>query len=465
MKKKHVFPIISAVVIVVIGIILFVPSKKRTGVNDYLTDLPNSKPHHHVSPDGDIISHTHVYDKPTRGKSKEMLTDKAKYGIAPVLATTPIKKKHRIQKAWEKLDLIAIKRDRQPYSIKEMNDMWWSELYGKENKWIEAIYPRDEWLQRYMDLGYPFLDISAYKTALHHRKELERKSEEFHNLEPVDPEDPDYTHKVRALRWIGIPTETHISWEEYEENFMKRKVVYLNAFEDARQDDPNFGGGFYTIDGGMIPLKENTSYVHIDPDTGMTKVVGKQLTSEEQYTLTMFGIVPEGMKVVYTDKSGIPLPSDMKPRFYERAMAQLDIAEQQVLQQIADHDALFNQAENGQEKKPIVVEKQHEHPHPHENMPPTHKTERPGTQQKMPPQFGKNFLPPVPTEPHDPVQVQKWFEELILLHGGDLPKDLKALQDVIIELGAIRKLGEETIPKPPPRPLERPTPPNTPSDQ
>ena len=464
MKKQNVY-LILLIAIVIICVALFTIMQRPGEVHDHLANLPESKSHQHVSPDGAIMSHTHAYDKPIQDKLEEVSSHTAKDDILPITVTTPSKKKHRIQKAWEKLDLVTIKRDRQPYSIKEMNDMWWSELYGKQNKWIEDIYPRDEWLQRYMDLGYPFLDISNYKTALYQRKELERRREEFHNSEPIDPEDPDYTHKIRALRWIGIPTETHISWEEYEKNFMKRKVVYLNAFEDARQANPNFGGGIYTIDGGMMPFKENTSYIHVDMDTGFTKVVGKQLTREEQHTLTMFGIAPKAIKVIYTDKDGKPLPPDVKPRFYERAMAQLDAAEKQVVKQIVDHDVLFKQVENkiGQKTKPIVGETQHEHPH--EEVSPTHTTQRPDTRRNRPPQVENNARPPLPDAPHDSAQIERWFDELVLLHGGDLPKDLKALQTVITELKAIRKAGEEKISDSPRRPPERRTPPKTPSEQ
>ena len=89
----------------------------------------------------------------------------------------------------------------------------------------------------------------------------------------------------------------------------------------------------------------------------------------------MFGIAPKGFKVVYTDKNGVPLPADMKPRFYERAMAQLEAAEQQVLQQIADHNALFNgtDAATGQKTTSIAgKETQHMHTRPEDDEAPTH---------------------------------------------------------------------------------------------
>ncbi len=83
-------------------------------------------------------------------------------------------------------------------------------------------------------------------------------------------------------------------------------------------------------------------------------------------------------------------------------------------------------------------------------------------------QFPPEILPPEPPGPHN---IQQWFEMLQIIHGGELPNDLKELQEVIKELEAIRKIGREMAPQPPPRPPERSippkrsTPPRTPSEQ
>ena len=76
----------------------------------------------------------------------------------------------------------------------------------------------------------------------------------------------------------------------------------------------------------------------------------------------------------------------------------------------------------------------------------------PQPSRKRPPVLDKNGQPPRPLEPQDPAQIEKWFEALILLHGGDLPKDLKALQKITQELKAIRREGEQKIPPKPTRP-------------
>ena len=451
-NKKRYIVFTCLTVLAIVGMTIFIVHKRNLSPLESF-QIPLSKSHQHTSPDGKVVQHTHRYEQPTEQSIGVPETE---------TPDTDYMKMNRIQRAWAQLDLAEIREKWQPYTIDEMREKWFFKAmimglgpnFRYEEEWskIEEDPEKqpDQWIRRYLDLGYPFHYHFHYRQALLHRATLERNRERAVH----SPED-----RERVWGGVGLPPEA--TWEEYEDTYIKHKVLARHAFDQQVRDDPTAAGGVYWVGTGVIPFKSDTLYVHIADDGPVSTVIGPNLSRKQKDDLKMFGIAPKGMKVVYTDKSGVPLPADMKPRFYERAMAQLEASEQLVLKQIADHDALFNQAETGQEKKPIVVEKQHEHPHPHENMPPTHKTERPGTQQKMPPQFGKNLLPLGPTEPHDPVQVQKWFEELVLLHGGDLPKDLKALQKAIIELGAIRTLGEKTIPKPP----ERRTPPNAPSDQ
>lgn len=118
---------------------------------------------------------------------------------------------------------------------------------------------------------------------------------------------------------------------------------------------------------------------------------------------------------------------------------------------ITDHDALFKpiDAETSQKSDQridkVPGDTQPEHPHLQDKH--IHGTEN-SRQKETLPQNKKNRHPPVPPEPHDPGQIEKWFEELILLHGGDLPEDLKALKVMINELESIRKQGEENLSKP-----------------
>ena len=61
----------------------------------------------------------------------------------------------------------------------------------------------------------------------------------------------------------------------------------------------------------------------------------------------------------------------------------------------------------------------------------------------------------LPSEPPSRANIHEWFEVLQVLHGGELPKDLRALQKVMTELEAIRKDGEEKIQHPNTSPTQR----------
>ena len=454
---------ILGLAIIVGGTVYFIVNQSPLSPLSSVENLPKSKAHTHVSSTGKVIEHVHIYDPPVHQNDTKLDTssqsDKA----------TDYMKWNKVQRAWSQLDLAEIKRKWQPYTIAEMHEMWahlhtltpdnYPNAYASQG-WdvTDQFYPRDEWLQRYMDLGHPLEEPWHYRTAITNRRRLEKhrkKAEE-------SPEGREW-----VFSGYGLPVEA--TWEELEDTFIKHQVLSVLAHDEYVRQNPDSEGGVFTIDSGFLPFKPDTVYVHVSDDGPVSHFIGPTLTKAEEDAITMFGIAPRGTKVVYTDKNGIPLPPDVKPRFYERAMAQLDAAEKQVAKQIADHDALFNQAENEtqQETKPIVADTQHNHPHPHEEADPTRTTQNPGTQQKTPPQVGKNIQPPLPLESPSPDQVQKWFEELILLHGGDLPKDLKALQEIIKELEGVRKLGTEKLPKPLERsaPPARPTSPETPSEQ
>lgn len=455
MNKKRYIVLTCVIVLVIVGITMFHVHKRTRSPLEPI-QIPASKPHQHISPDGKVVQHTHRYEQPP-----------AQAAGVPETETpdTDYMKMSRIQRAWAQLDLAEIREKWQPYTIPEMREKWFYKAmvrgmgphFSYEEAWanIESDPAKrpDAWIQRYLDLGYPFHYHFHYRQALQHRANLANNQERAARS-PKDRE--------RVFGGVGLPPEA--TWEEYEDTYIKRKVLSHHAFDQQVRDDPTAAGGVYWVDSGVIPFKSDTAYVHIADDGPVSTVIGPKLTSKQEDDLRMFGIAPEGMKVVYTDKSGVPLPADMKPRFYERAMAQLKAAEQQVLQQIADHDALFNgtDAATGQKTRPETDrETQHIHTRPEEDKAPTHTVRGPQPPRKRPPLLDKNGRPTRLPEPQDPAQIEKWFEELILLHGGDLPKDLKALQKITQELKAIRREGEQKIPPKPPQP----TAPETPAEE
>ena len=452
MMKKHLIVFVLAVALAAgITYLIFVFQKRSEFARlARLTHIPHSEQHQHVSPDGKVVSHTHIYDSPELLPSPEV--SEAENDISTDSDMKDYMKTNSIQRIWAALDMDEIRAEFQPYTLEEIHEKW-SNWFSGRHHWsaieLDKLRPREELIARLYDYGFPFIRANNYKSAL---------STRFGIKDYLDRADTIPPHER-----VALPAEA--TWEEIEETFLKRKVLAALAFERAYQADPdNFLGGVYTINdvdqGVLTPFKENTVYVYVSEDKPISQFTGAKLTAAEEAALTMFGVAPEGMQVIYTDKNGIPLPADQKPRYYERAMAGLDAAETHVAKLIADHDALF------QEGKGVAVptlegaaavspqESTHFHPHPEESS--RQKPQKP-EMPSLPPQVLENMLPPdIPGDPRDPAQMQKWFSELLLLHGGDLPKDVKALQEAIKFLSEIRERGESGPSKPPERSVPQP---------
>lgn len=459
--KKQLIVLVLALVIAAGVTFLIVVLQKRSEIErlERLTRIPASEPHQHVSPDGEIVSHTHTYNSPELLLSPAVSEVENDIGIDT--DTKDYMKTNDIQRIWAALDLDAIRAEFQPYTLEEIHEMWsnWHSVppftgrtVGTETSSLTAVEKtdifrdREAWIARLYEYGYPFLRGDQYKVALSTRSGLKRIYETGQTSE-------DYPHGS-----VGLPAEA--TWEEVEDTFLKHQVISEIAFERSYQADPdNFLGGVYSVNdvgkGVLTPFKENTVYVHVSKDKPFSQFTGAKLTATEEAVLTMFGVAPAGVDVIYTDKNGIPLPADQKPRFYERAMAGLDAAEKQIEKLIADHDTLFQQG-NGvaapkTEGAATVQPQPHPHSHPHQEESPGQTPQRP-EMPSFPPQVLENRHPSDMLEaPRDPAQIEKWFAELLLLHGGDLPKDVKGLQETIKVLSAIRERGESEPSKPPER--------------
>ena len=460
--KKQLIVLVLALAIAAGFTFLIVVMQKRNEFERLkrLTHIPPSESHQHVSPDGDVVSHTHTYTTPELISPQEDTS--VEKDIESDIGTKDYMKMNKIQRIWAALDLDAIRAEFQPYTLEEIHEMWSNyhsvpkftgRTVGTErspltsNEELDILRDREAWIARLYEYGYPFLRGDQYRVALSTRNGVRNYLD---NAESSPPHER-----------VGLPPEA--TWEEIEETFLKLQVISEIAFERAYQNDPdNFAGGVYSINdvgqGILTPFKENTVYVHVSEDKPFSQFTGAKLTAAEEAALTMFGVAPEGMTVIYTDKNVIPLPSDQIPRFYERAMQGLDAAEKQIEKLIADHDALFQQesVESTQKTEDGTVVQRHPHSHPDQESPDVH-TENEPQIPSFPPRVLENRPPfDIPVPPRDPAQIEKWFNELLLLHGGDLPKDIKALQEVIKVLSEIRKRGESEPPKPPERSVPKP---------
>ena len=459
MKKRMILMTLTLLVIA-IGVSVYIAHRNPPLLSVH-EQLPEPKSHEHVAPDGSTVQHTHTYDfaKPDTHTDRTSAQEQAR------------DTKHPIQRAWERLDLAAIKQKYQPYTVAEMKEMWHFDYleYGRlstdeEEATAEAHYPADQWLEDLLNLGHPFMNSGHYDLALGRRIGMMGPTRE-----DWDTGEPRYYpsgglmggfSKAGLLKKLELPSDT--TWDEYVQMTNKFSIVRLMNVLLAQEIDPDVSGGMTELDGSFLPFSPNLVNVHIDPKTGRTKFIGPRLTAAEEDALVNFGVAPEGMSVVYIDANNKPLPGGKVPRFFERNMKALETAQTLLQQQIEEHEFLL---EMDTLLNPAAAKKQgtaapHEHVHEQD---PSHIHESPKDTAAATPQQRPNIdmkrLPPgieIPPEIRAQEEIQRWFTALAALHGGQLPKDLRVLQQVITELEQVRQDAEKHQ-KTPPRP-ERPTP-------
>ncbi len=443
MKKRMILLTVILLIISVVFSVYFSNRKKEPiSIEEQLL---TSKDHKHIGPDGTVVKHRHVYE----------IADLPDNVVKPGQVSEA---KHPIQSAWEALDLDAIKRKYQPYTVAEMQEMWlrtYTTRFGPNYPHhLDEAYPQEEWLQRNLELGQHFADAADYNTTLQRRIYMIKHR--------VDWDSGNEEDRAKMRRYLDLPPDVD-TWEEYEDAFLKTLITSYHTFVVATEADPDIEGGTVGTDGTLVPFKKNTVYVHVNPDNGLSTFTGTELTDEEEDALITYGVSPDGITVIYTDESGKPLSSDTpSPRFYERDMKELAKAYSLLQQQIEEHefllelDALLPSSESQKQSSATPHDHVHEQGHSHTHDLPKDAEDVPLPQR--PPPDAKR-LPPgleIPSELRTPDAVQRWWTQLEALHGGELPKDLQALREVMMELEKIKKEGEAKL-KPPPRP-ERPRP-------
>ena len=445
MKKRIVLVTIGVIVAAILASVYL--STRKTDFLSVIEHLPRAKSHEHIAPDSTVIEHRHTYELP-------------EVSIGPVKPKPVSETDHPIQRAWKAFDLAAIKRKYQPYTIAEMREMWddnYHQHCGPFGNFppgespvekADNVYPRDEWLERALDLGHPFVTFSDYRNILGSRIGFNRQRERWAGPEFI------YSRDVEVNALHLSPDTT---WEEYIDMSLKFGIVGRINFLRAKEADSSIRGGTTSLDGVFLPFKENTTHVHISPETGFSSFIGAKLTQAEKDDLTNYGIAPKGVTVIYIDENEKHLPPGTSPpTFHERRMKKLEQAQTFLQQQIEEHealldidDALLNPPEEGKQTAPVPHQHTHETPQIPEALP-SQQRQHPDAKQ-LPP---RRKLPP---ELRTPDAVNRWFTELEALHGGQLPKDLQALREVIIELQKARQEGETKL-----KPPQRPAPPSPP---
>ena len=453
--KKQLIYLITSLFVIIIGVVFYMNMQKKKVETSILEQVPGSKSHKHITSDGEVVQHTHTpIQSPKRNQHKNQ-------------ADPPQETVHPILRIWENMDFNEIRRKYQLYTLQEMIEKWDGEYIRRirphansksiaYNEKAEKLYPKEQWLQRLMDNGFPFPDVGYYTVAFSTRYSVIKAKEGFENPET----------KLSVLSDHGLPEDT--TWEELEDFAIKFDIVSIHNEIRAEESDPSVFGGVTGIEGVFTPFTPNTVHVYISEDTGAATFTGRTLTQQQEDDLTMFGAAPEGITVVYTDKEGRPLPTDAKPRFYERHMAALEAIETYMQEMAAEHEKLFNTKlqqtrENTQvQQTPSVqqVPQNHDLPHLRDG------TESSVTQRTPKTTIPMQNIPPemLPKEPLSSKNMHNWLELLQELHGGELPRDLNSLKVALTELEAIRQAAQEKLaprPTPPDRPkIPQRTPPN-----
>ncbi len=454
--KKQLIILITSLFVIIIGVVFYMNMQKKKVETSILEQIPASKPHKHITPDGEVVQHTHTTIQPPKTDSHKNKTDLSQETVHPIL------------RIWQNLDLNEIRRKYQPYTVQELINKW-DEKYLDFHRGhyrnptlqvmyeeAEAYWPKEQWLQYLLDIGFPLATWSNYYAAFNTRGRVLMVKDRYDNPE----------ERSDLLDGYRLPADA--TWEEMEEMTIKSDLVARLNETRAKEVDPSVYGGITNMNGVFIPFTPNKVHVYISEDTGAATFTGRTLTQQQEDDLTMFGAAPEGITVVYTDKEGRPLPTDAKPRFYERHMAALEAIETYMQEMAAEHEKLFNTKlqqtrENTQvQQTPSVqqVPQNHDLPHLRDG------TESSVTQRTPKTTIPMQNIPPemLPKEPPSSKNMHNWLELLQELHGGELPRDLNMLKEALTELEAIRQAAQEKLaprPTPPDRPkIPQRTPPN-----
>ena len=147
---------------------------------------------------------------------------------------------------------------------------------------IDAAYPKEAWIQAFLDKGGSFRDIYDYDKYMNSRAVLMNRAK-----------DPSvWKSEIGGVR----PAST---LEAYTDAFIEREIWIQETWKRALKENPDMTG--IAIEGDhYLPLGPNMAYVRNDGAGGITSW-GGNLSMEDHNNLRR-GIEPEGMEIVYIDE-------------------------------------------------------------------------------------------------------------------------------------------------------------------
>ncbi len=138
---------------------------------------------------------------------------------------------------WEALDLPAVKRVYQPYTVAQMHDLWHPQLiakYGHNAAFVDMmceldkVYPPNAFLARMLALGSPFIAYLDYEKALTEQRRYLYSTRLYWDILDISERRIYVSHR-------GLPPDA--SWEVLEADILKSYVINsLNYWRSVELD-------------------------------------------------------------------------------------------------------------------------------------------------------------------------------------------------------------------------------------
>ena len=143
---------------------------------------------------------------------------------------------------WDQLDITTVRKDFQPYTVAEMNELWKTQLFeqyryseefvGMMQK-IDKVYPQDAYLSKMLELGRPFIDFSDYETALTEQRRWLYAKRLYWGVMNTE-------QRCDYLLNRGLACDA--TWEMLEDSILKTDVVNSLNFWRSKEIDPDMNG-------------------------------------------------------------------------------------------------------------------------------------------------------------------------------------------------------------------------------
>jgi hypothetical protein len=167
-------------------------------------------------------------------------------------------------------------------AIMEEFDAFYSRIPTDRSTRMDTAYPKEAWIQTFLDKGAQFMSAGDYHKYLDSRAVLMQRAK--------DP-------SVWASEVGGVRPASTL--EAYTDAFIEREIWIQETWKRARRENPDMTG--MAIEGDhYLPLRPNLTYVRSDGSGGIESW-GRQLSLEDHDNLRR-GIEPKGIEIVYIDE-------------------------------------------------------------------------------------------------------------------------------------------------------------------